>query len=130
MVGGYFYIFSVLFVAKSSVQILGLRVSGLPMSLDIFSSPIPFISLMVITKGLKFRKRLSKTAIGLLVLFSWHFAATMILYLILTGQSQVPLWKSVLLPSFRTFLYIFNLVLPFLLWFYLLGKTRIKKAVL
>ncbi|UCB51768.1 MAG: hypothetical protein JSV10_07205, partial [Candidatus Zixiibacteriota bacterium] len=103
---------------------------GLPVGLDLFSSLIPFISLMVISKGVKIRQRLSKIGIGLLVLFSWHFAATMILYLILIGQSQAPVWRSVLLPSFRTFLYIFNLVLPFLLWFYFLGKTRIKKAVL
>ncbi len=100
------------------------------MSLDLFSSPIPFISLMVISKGVKLRQRLSKIGIGLLVLFSWHLVATMILYLIITGQSELAVWKSVLLPSFRTFLYIFNLVLPFLLWFYFLGKTRIKKSVL
>ena len=130
MVGGYFYISTVLFFVKSSVGVLGRQLPGLPMSLDLFSSPVPFVSLMIISKGVKLRQRLSKIGIGLLVLFSWHLVATMILYLILTGQSQTPVWRSVLLPSFRTFLYIFNLVLPFLLWFYFLGKTRIKKAVL
>lgn len=130
MVGGYFYISTVLFFVKSSVGVLGQQLPGLPMSLDLFSSPIPFVSLMIISKGVKLRQRLAKIGIGLLVLFSWHFVATMLLYLIIAGQSEFAIWKSVLLPSFRTFLYIFNLVLPFLLWFYFLGKTRIKKAVL
>ena len=130
MVGGYFYISTVLFLVKSSVGVLGRQLPGLPMGLVLFGSPVSFISLMVISKGVKLRQRLSKIGIGLLVLLSWHLVATMILHLILTGQSQAPVWKSVLLPSFRTFVYIFNPVLPFLLWFYFLGKTRIKKAVL
>ena len=130
LVVGYFYVSAILLFVKSSLVIFGQRLPGLPMSLDLFSSPVLFISLMIITKGVKLRQRLSKLGIGLLVLFSWHLVATMILYLIVTGDSQVSIWKSVLLPSFRTFLYIFNLVLPFLLWFYLLGKTRIKRAIL
>jgi len=130
LVVGYFYISAVLLIVKSSVAIFGQKLPGLPMSLDLFSSPIPFISLIVITKGIKLQQRLFKMGIGLLILFSWHLVATMFLYLIVTGDSQLAIWKSVLLPSFRTFLYIFNLVLPFLLWFYLLGKTRIKRAIL
>jgi hypothetical protein len=129
MLGGYFYIFSVLFVAKFFVQILGLQVSGLPMSLDIFSSTIPFISLMVITKHLKFRKRLSKVAIGLLILFLWHLVASFSLYLMMT-DSEVISSKIILSTSFRTFLYILNLILPFLLWFFFVGKNRIKAAIL
>jgi hypothetical protein len=131
MVGGYFYISGVFFFVKSLADILGEQLPGLPLSLDLFSSPIPFISLMVITKGIKLRQRLSKIVIGFLVLFAWHSVATMILYLIITGGGDGEgFWKTVLEPSFRTFLYFSNLVLPFLLWFYFLGRTRIKKAIL
>jgi hypothetical protein len=129
IVGGYFYILPVLSVAEFFVQILGLQVSGLPMSLDIFSSPIPFISLMVITKHLEFRKRLSKIVIGLLILFLWHLAASMGLYLMMIDH-QVISSKAILYATFKTFLYIFNLTLPFLLWFFFFGKKRIKAAIL
>jgi len=128
--GGYFYIFSVIFVAKFFVQILGLQVSGLPMSSDILSSLIPFISLMVITKHLKFRKRLSKAVIGLSILFLWHLVAPFALYLIMIDDYEVVSSKTILSTSFWTFLYIFNLTLPFLLWFFLVGKNRIKAAIL
>ena len=129
MVGGYFYIFPVLLAAKSLVQIFGLRVSGLPMALDIFSSTIPFISLMVITRGLKLPKRLSKVGIGLLILFLWHIVASVGLYLMMTGNEPTSS-KIILSASYKTFLYIFNLTLPFLLWFFLVGKNRIKAAIL
>lgn len=129
MVAGYFYIIPVLFVAKSLVQIFGLQVSGLPMALDIFSSTIPFISLMVITKGLKLPKRVSKVGIGLLILFLWHIVASVGLYL-MTADNEVASSKRILSASYKTFLYIFNLTLPFLLWFFLVGKNRIKAAIL
>jgi hypothetical protein len=129
MIGGYFYIFPVLFVAKSLLQVFGPQVSGLPMALDIFSSTIPFVSLMVITKGLKLRKRLSKVAIGLLILFLWHIIASVALYLIM-ADNELTSSKTIWFASYKTFLYIFNLTLPFLLWFFLVGRNRIKAAVL
>jgi hypothetical protein len=129
MVGGYFYIFPVLLAARSLVQFLGLQVSGLPMALDIFSSTIPFISLMVITKGLKLPKRLSKVGIGLLALFLWHIVASVGLYLMM-ADNEVTSSKTILSASYKTFLYILNLTLPFLLWFFLVGKNRIKAAIL
>ena len=129
MVGGYFYIFPVLLVARSLVQIFGLQVSRLPMALDIFSSIIPFISLMVITKRLKLQKRLSKVGIGLLILFLWHIVASVGLYLMM-ADNGVTSSTRILSASYKTFLYIFNLTLPFLLWFFLVGKNRIKAAIL
>ena len=129
MVGGYFYIFPVLLVARSLVQIFGLQVSRLPMALDIFSSIIPFISLMVITKRLKLQKRLSKVGIGLLILFLWHIVASVGLYLMM-ADNEATSSKTILSASYKTFLYIFNLTLPFLLWFFLVGKNRIKAAIL
>jgi hypothetical protein len=127
---GYFYVYPVLSVAKSSVQIFGLSGSNPPVSFDICSSPIPFISLMVITKHLKFRKRLSKVVIGLLILLVWHLVACIAFYLTMTDDSKLMLPQPVWFTAFITFIYIFNMTLPFLLWFFFVGKNRIKTAIL
>jgi len=127
---GYFYVYPVLSIAKSFVQIFGLPGSDPPVPFDICSSPIPFISLMVITKHLKFQKRLSKVVIGLLILFIWHLVASVALYLTMTDDNKLILPQPFLFTAFITFLYIFNLTLPLLLWFFFVGKNRIKAVIL
>ena len=128
--GGMWYVYPMVSAARFLVRILGMPDSNLLISVGLFASLIPFISLMVISKGIKLPARLRKILVGLLVLCAWHLVGIIVLHLIAVCDYKSAFWKMVLAPSFVTLLHIFNVVLPFLLWFYFLGKTRIKKAIL
>jgi hypothetical protein len=126
---GYFYVYPVSFLANSFVRILGFSLSRPPVPFDTCSSLIPFISLMTITGRQRIGKRFFGIAVGLLSLFLWHLAASMMLSLV-TGDYQLKPSAITLSTALIACLYIFNLTLPFLLWFFLVGKNRITAAIL
>ncbi len=97
---------------------------------EVFSGLIPFLALMGATTGLSWARRGRGTAIGLAILFAFHFGL-MLLGPYLTGLPQAHLApetiRSVVAPAINVFYGFYGLVgyaaLPFLLWFWL-GAIR------
>jgi hypothetical protein len=79
---------------------------------DIFNNLIPFVALMVITKGMKLANRASRLGWGLLILIGWHIMLSKIIYFLHPQPEVVSQWyEKVSVP-----LYLFSETLPFLLW--------------
>jgi hypothetical protein len=94
------------------IRMAGFNIRYFPFPVDIFNSLIPFISLMVITKEMSLKNRLSRLALGLLLLIAWHMILTEAVYLINEKyhiDSQA--YEKLSVP-----LYLFSETLPFLLW--------------
>jgi len=79
---------------------------------DIFNNLIPFVSLMVITSGMKFKKRVTKLGWGLLILILAHVVLSKLIYLLCPEPGVVSRWYEKLSVPF----YLFSEALPFLLW--------------
>ena len=124
------YAFQVTSAVVFFVDFLGLPVSELEIPIEIFTSSIVFISLMLISRGVSLLPRLSKMIFGLITLFLWQTVANLALCFLQVSDYQSPLYRMVLTPSLGTFLIVFNIALPFLLWFLLIGKKRVKAAIL
>jgi hypothetical protein len=93
------------------VKIAGLNVLCFPAPKPILINLIPFVSLMIITKGIKPKIRLSQIAQGLLILVVWHMILTEGVYLLLDCQATSPAYEKLSVP-----LYLFSGTLPFILW--------------
>jgi hypothetical protein len=79
---------------------------------DIFNNLIPFVALMIITRGMKFKTRISKLGWGLLILILEHIILSKVIYLLYPGPGMESKWyEKVSVP-----LYLFSESLPFLLW--------------
>ncbi len=78
---------------------------------------IPFISLMVITRGIKLKTRISQIGGGLLILIIWHMILTEAVYLLLDCRGTSPAYEKLSVP-----LYLFNGTLPFVLWIFFASK--------
>jgi hypothetical protein len=79
---------------------------------DIFNNLIPFVALMIITQGMKFKIRISKLGWGLLILILEHIILSKVIYLLYPGPGMESKWyEKVSVP-----LYLFSESLPFLLW--------------
>ncbi|NIN00559.1 MAG: hypothetical protein GTO24_21485 [candidate division Zixibacteria bacterium] len=94
------------------IKLAGLGIQYFPAPTDIFNNLIPFVSLMIITRGIELKTRLSRAAWGLLILIGWHMVLTMAVYLLhegygITGRA----YEKLSVP-----LYLFSETLPFVLW--------------
>jgi len=79
---------------------------------DIFNNLIPFVALMVITRGMKFKTKISKLGWGLLILILEHIILSKVIYLLYPEPGMESKWyEKVSVP-----LYLFSETLPFLLW--------------
>lgn len=79
---------------------------------DIFNNLIPFVALMTITRGMKFRTKISKLGWGLLLLILEHIILSKVIYLLYPGPGMESKWyEKVSVP-----LYLFSASLPFPLW--------------
>jgi hypothetical protein len=85
---------------------------------DIFNNLIPFVALMVITRGMKFKKRVTKLGWGLLILILAHVVLSKLIYFL----SPEPGVVSKLYEKLSVPLYLFSESLPFLLWILLARK--------
>ena len=94
------------------ITLLGLNIEYFSYPVDIFNNLNPFVSLMIITKDMKFKKRMSKLGWGLLILILWHIILSQAIYF-LHDQYQV---TSKLYEKLSVPLYLFSQTLPFLLW--------------
>jgi len=79
---------------------------------DIFNNLIPFVALMVITRGMKFKKRVTKLGWGLLILILGHVILAKVIYFLCPEPGVVSRWYEKLSVPF----YLFSETLPFLLW--------------
>lgn len=94
------------------ITLFRLNIEYFSYPVDIFNNLIPFVSLMIITKDIKFKKRMSKLGWGLLVLILWHIVLSQAIYLLHDQyQRASELYEKLSVP-----LYLFSETLPFLLW--------------
>ena len=94
------------------IKLAGFNLQYFPAPKDIFNNLIPFISLMIITRGIRYKKRLLWLAEGLLILIGWHMVLTEIVYFLnekYTIDSQA--YDKLSVPFF-----LFSETLPFILW--------------
>jgi hypothetical protein len=94
------------------IKLAGFNLQYFPAPKDIFNNLIPFISLMIITRGILFKKRLFWLVGGLLILIGWHMVLTEIVYFLnekYTIDSQA--YDKLSVPFF-----LFSETLPFILW--------------
>jgi len=94
------------------IKIAGFNIQYFPAPVDIFNNLIPFVSLMIITGGIKLKNRVLWMGWGLLILIFWHMILTEGVYLLheeygVTSRS----YEKLSVP-----LYLFSETLPFLLW--------------
>ena len=90
------------------IKIAGFNIPYFPAPKDIFNNLIPFITLMLITRGIPSRKRVLWLAEGLLILIGWHMVLTEVVYFL--GVDS-PTYEKFSVP-----LYLFSETLPFILW--------------
>jgi len=100
------------------IKIAGLNIQYFPSPVDIFNNLIPFVSLMVITRDIRLKTRLSRLAWGLLILIVWHMILTEAVYL-LHDEYGVPsqAYEKLSVP-----LYLLSGTLPFILWILFANK--------
>lgn len=100
------------------ITLFGLNIEYFSYPVDIFNNLIPFVSLMIITKDIEFKKRMSKLGWGLLTLILWHIILSQAIY-VLHDQYQM---ASKLYEKLSVPLYLFSETLPFLLWILFVRK--------
>jgi hypothetical protein len=90
------------------IKIAGFHLPYFPAPKDIFNNLIPFISLLLITRGIPSRKRVIWLVEGLLILIGWHLVLTEVVYFM--GVDS-PTYEKFSVP-----LYLFSETFPFILW--------------
>jgi hypothetical protein len=94
------------------IKVAGLNIQYFPAPKPILLNLIPFVSLMIITKEIKWKTRLYKLALGLVILIGWHMVLTMLVYLLHEGyEMPAQAYEKLSVP-----LYLFSGTLPFILW--------------
>jgi hypothetical protein len=94
------------------IKMAGFNIPYFPAPKDIFNNLIPFVCLMIITRGLELKVRLSRLFWGLAILLVWHMILTEAVYL-MHDEAGVPspTYEKLSVP-----LYLFSETLPFVLW--------------
>lgn len=106
------------FLTVVLINLLGLNIEYFSYPVDIFNNLLPFVSLMIITRDIKFKKRISKLGWGLLILILWHIVLSQAIYLLHDQyQKASELYEKLSVP-----LYLFSESLPFLLWILFVRK--------
>jgi len=94
------------------IKVAGLNIRYFPAPKPVLLNLIPFISLMIITMDIKWKTRLYKLVLGLVILIGWHMLLTMLVYLLHEGyQMPAQAYEKLSVP-----LYLFSGTLPFILW--------------
>jgi len=86
---------------------------------EFFYSLIPFISLMIITQGVKLKKRLIYLGSGLLIIMGWHIFSYEMVYELHQRYLNRPRFLEFIMKPF----YLLSGALPFILWLVFLRKT-------
>jgi hypothetical protein len=104
---------------------LGIRKGGLPYPRYILSNLIPFVSLMLITREIEFKKRILRLVTGLLILIAGHILLGIGIYL-LCQDSPTP---QTICYKLSILLHVFSGTLPFFLWVILAKKNLLTLSV-
>lgn len=110
------YYLSVFNFLMHLIRTLGIKMKFLLCPKDTFNNLIPFISLIILTKEMQLKVRISKLVIGLLILIGGHILLSVGLTLL--HEDYPALHYKISYP-----LYLFNKTLPFLLWIILAKKN-------
>jgi hypothetical protein len=99
-----------------SLTLLVIKTAGLnqmcfPAPKPILLNLIPFLSLMIITRGIKLQPRIIRMSEGFVILVVWHMILTEAVYLLLDCQGTTPAYEKLSVP-----LYLLSGTLPFILW--------------
>ncbi|MCK4404467.1 MAG: hypothetical protein KAW02_05185 [candidate division Zixibacteria bacterium] len=93
------------------IKIAGFNILCFPAPKPMLINLIPFVSLMIITRGIKLKTRITQIMGGLLILIIWHMILTEAVYLLLDCRDTSPAYEKLSVP-----LYLFSGTLPFVLW--------------
>jgi hypothetical protein len=86
---------------------------------EFFYSLIPFISLMVITQGVKLKKRILYLALGSGAIMGWHIFSYEMVFEFHQRYLDKPRFLEFIMKPF----YLFSAALPFILWLLFLRKN-------
>ena len=100
------------------IKLAGFNIQYFPVPKPVLLNLIPFISLMIITREIKLKTKLTKLLLGLLILIGWHLVMTMAVYL-LHEEYHIPsqAYEKLSVP-----LYLLSGTLPFILWILFANK--------
>lgn len=98
--------------AKFTFKILNIHKSGLKLVLEHFTNIIPFIALCAALPGIKLKKRLIRSAIGLAILVVYHFIMIISVSAIYSAHSMSPTAYKYIFPILTI-----NDALPLVIWF-------------
>jgi hypothetical protein len=94
------------------IKLAGFNIEFFAPPVDIFNNLIPFVSLMIITRGIKPKTRLYHLALGLSIMILWHLILTQVVYLLHDARGvPSPAYEKLSVPF-----YLFSETLPFVLW--------------
>jgi hypothetical protein len=93
------------------IDLAGLKPACFPAPKPILLNLIPFVSLILITRGMRTKIRAIRTAEGILILFAWHMVLTELVYLLVDCQATTPVYEKLSVP-----LYLVSGTIPFILW--------------
>jgi hypothetical protein len=100
------------------IKLAGFNIQYFPAPKPILLNLIPFVSLMIITREIELKTRLSRLVWGLLILIGWHMVLTMAVYLLHEGYGITSkAYEKLSVP-----LYLFSGTLPFILWILFASK--------
>jgi hypothetical protein len=86
---------------------------------EFFYSLIPFVSLMIVTRGVKLKKRLVYLGLGLLIIIGWHIFCYEMVWELHHRYIDRPRFLDFVIKPF----YLMSAALPFILWLIFLRKT-------
>jgi hypothetical protein len=117
--GGYYYLYVLDGFLLHLFRTLGIKIEVFRYQIDIFNNLIPFISLMLLTKDIQFKKRITKLVIGLLILIGCHILLFIESNLLQSDYQTRSVWYYRLNAP----LCVFSQALPFLLWVILAKRS-------
>ncbi|MFH0930953.1 MAG: hypothetical protein V1890_03330 [Candidatus Zixiibacteriota bacterium] len=117
--GEYYYFLFFNSIVPPLLRLFGIELILSPLLVPLFYNFLPFISLILITRGLKPKEMLKKLSLGLFLIFLWQILLAEILFLIHT-RIENPASPAFALYFILTLL---NYSIPFALWLILARKN-------
>ena len=120
--GEFFYFQIFWHPVKDLYNGLGIEIIILPLLVPLFTNLLPFLSLMIITRGISLKERLSKLVYGALIIFGWHVLLCWAMYQ-MHGKTQNP---TLFASKLTLVIYLLNYSLPFMLWM-IFARKQLRK---
>ena len=120
--GEFFYFQIFWHPVKDLYNGLGIEVIVLPLLVPLFTNLLPFLSLMLITREMNLKERLSRLGYGALIIFGWHVLLCWAMYQ-MHGKTQNP---TLFASKLTLVIYLLNYSLPFMLWM-IFARKQLRK---